>query len=74
MEVVDARGWGNHASESDSSKPGPSFFAISPTSRISPQSRHSSYWASLSLAISCVRVCWQADGFILATGPNPARL
>jgi hypothetical protein len=58
------------ASESDSSKPAPSFFSIfsiSADSRISPQSRHSTYWASLSFAISWVRRCRQVGVVIVAS-------
>src|SRR5580658_9039158 len=56
------------ASERDSSKPGGSFFSafsISADSRIAPQSRHSTYLASLSSAMIWVRLCWQA-GWVIA--------
>src|SRR5208282_3808024 len=46
------------ASERDSPKPGSPFFS-SPASRISPQSKHSTYCASASFAINCVRLCGQ---------------
>src|ERR1700722_4762060 len=61
---------GLQASERDSSKPAPSFFSIfsiSADSRISPQSRHSTYWASLSFAISWVRWCGQVGFVIVAS-------
>jgi|HubBroStandDraft_6_1064221.scaffolds.fasta_scaffold97546_3 hypothetical protein len=50
------------ASEREPVELEPSF--NSPTSKISPQSRHSTYWESSSLAISWVRLCWQAGSDI----------
>lgn len=56
----------SYASERDSPKFVVSF--SSPASRISPQSRHSTYCESSSLAIKRVRVCWQEGfgGFVIA--------
>jgi hypothetical protein len=53
---------GIQASERDPLELEPSF--NSPTSKISPQSRHSTYWVSSSLAMSWVRLCWQAGSGI----------
>lgn len=53
-----------YASERDSSNPhGAS--VNSSASRIVPHSRHSTYCDSLSLAINCVRLCWQVAGSLI---------
>src|ERR1700722_7586768 len=50
-----------YASESDSSRPADGS-GNSPDSRITPQSRPSTFFASESLAMSCVRVWRQVTG------------
>src|ERR1700719_3982418 len=62
----------DYASESDSSKPVVGS-GNSPDSRITPQSRHSTYSASESLAMSCVRGWRQEAGSftrLLLSCPN----
>ena len=66
------RGDADYASESDSSKPVVGS-GNSPDSRITPQSRHSTYSASESLAMSCVRGWRQEAGSftrLLLSCPN----